>query len=230
MVDAISPKGHLSVAQAARRLGVSVSRVNHLIAAGDLRSSRLGALTIIPEQEVERRIALHPAPGRRLTPSNAWALLSMASGEPAPWLKPDARYRLRMLLDRRSLMGLQSKLVARGTWHGLRAHPSLLGAIRDDHALMLTGVAAAGKMRLGIIAGESVDAYVAEPDFPGVLVKYGLKPSQDPNVVLRSVQPFSPLWPPGHLAPKAAVALDLLEADDPRPRQVGRELLERLKT
>jgi len=49
-------------------------------------------------------------------------------------------------------------------------------------------------------------------------------------VVLRSVSSFLPSWPPSRIAPKAAVALDLLEDADPRSRQVGKELLGRLST
>lgn len=225
MVDAISPKGHLTVAQVAYRLGISVSRVNQLVRTGDLRSSQLGAITVIPEADVGRRLSLQPSDGRRLTPPNAWAVLAMASGEPAPWLSPDTRYRLRRLLDKHTLSALRARLVERGMLHGFRAHPSVLRAIRNDQALMLTGVTAAAKLRLGLLAGETVDAYVAERALPAIVARHRLRDSQDPNVVLRSVSSLVPSWPLSHIAPMAAVALDLLEGEDPRSRQVGKELL-----
>ncbi len=56
--------------------------------------------------------------------------------------------------------------------HGFRAHPSLLRAIRDDRALMLTGVTAAAELRLGLLAGEAVDAYVDERALAGVVAHH----------------------------------------------------------
>lgn len=225
MVDAISPKGYLTVAQVAKRLGVSVSRVNKLVNSGDLRSSQLGAITVIPEAGVERRLSLHPGNGRRLTTPNAWGVIAMASGERAPWLSPDTRYRLRRLLERHGLLALRARLTERGEPHGFRAHPSLLRAIRNDDALMLTGATAAAELRLGLLAGETVDAYVDERALAGIVARHRLQESQDPNVILRTVASFVPSWPPSRVAPKAAVAIDLLEDEDPRSRQVGKELL-----
>lgn len=230
MVDAISPKGYLTVAQVADRLGISVSRVNKLVRAGDLRSDHLGAITVIPEADVERRLSLRPGDGRRLTLPNAWGIIAMASGERAPWLSPDTRYRLRRLLDKHGLPALRARLVERAVPYGFRAHPSVLGAIRDSEDLMLTGVAAAAELRLGLLAGDAVDAYVAERALPGIVARHRLQESQDPNVVLRSVSSILPSWPPSRIAPKAAVALDLLEDADARSRQVGKELLGRLST
>lgn len=228
MVDAISPRGYVTVAQAAERLDVSARRVHQLVATGDLPSSRLGATIVIPEADVERRLALAPADGRRLTPPNAWALLLLASGERAAWLTPDTRFRLRRLLAKHGLMAMRARLAERGTARGFRAHPSVLRGLRDDPALMLSGVAAAGALRLGLLAGDRVDAYVDERALAGMVAHYGLLASQDPNVILRAVPPFLPSWPLSHVAPTAAVALDLLEDDDPRSRQVGQDLLDRL--
>jgi hypothetical protein len=120
--------------------------------------------------------------------------------------------------------------VKRGVAHGFRAHPSVLGAIRDSEDLMLTGAAAAAELRLGLLAGDTVDAYVSDRALPGIVARHRLQESQDPNVFLRSVASFVPSWPPSRIAPKAAVALDLLEDADPRSRQVGKELLGRLPT
>lgn len=230
MVDAISPNGYLTVAQVADRLGVSVSRVNQLVSTGDLRSDQLGAITVIAEAHVERRLSLRPGNGRRLTPPNAWGILAMASGQRAPWLSPDTRYRLRRLLAKHGLPALRARLVERGTPSGFRAHPSLLRAIREDDALMLTGVTAAAELRLGLLAGDAIDAYVTERSLSGIVARHRLQNSQDPNVVLRSVPSFVPDWPPNRIAPKAAIALDLLEGEDPRSRQVGEDLLRRLAT
>ena len=228
MVDAISPAGYLTVAQAAQRLGISARRVNHLRRTGDLRSSQLGAITVIPVADVERRRSLKPGDGRRLTAPNAWGVLALASGERPSWLTADTRYRLGRLLAKHGLVGLRARLVERGERQAFRAHPSVLRAIREDPVLMLTGVAAAAELRLGLLAGETVDAYVDERARATLKARYRLWESQEPNVILRVVPSFMPSWPPSHVAPRAAVALDLLEEDDPRIRQVGTELLGRL--
>jgi hypothetical protein len=228
MVDAISPGGYLTVAQAAKRLGISARRVNHLVGTGDLRSSQLGAITVIPVADVERRRSLRPSDGRRLTASNAWGVLALASGERPPWLAPDTRYRLSRLLVKHGVVTLRARLVDRGERHGFRAHPSVLRDLRDDRALMLSGVTAAAELRLGLLAGDTVDAYVDERALATVMARYGLRESHEPNVILRAVPSFMPSWPPSHVAPRAAVALDLIEDDDPRSRQVGMELLGRL--
>jgi len=228
MDDAISPGSYLTVAQAAQRLGVSARRVNHLVRTGDLRSSQLGATTVIPMADVERRRSLKPGNGRRLTPSNAWGVLVLASGQRPSWLASDTRYRLGRLLAKHGLGGLRARLTDRAERQAFRAHPSLLRAIREDRALMLTGVTAAAELRLGLLAGDTVDAYVDERALGTVIARYGLRESQEPNVILRVVPSFLPSWPPSHVAPRAAVALDLIEEDDPRIRQVGTELLRRL--
>lgn len=93
---------------------------------------------------------------------------------------------------------------------------------------MLTGVTAAAELRLGLLAGETVDAYVDMGALATVVARYRLLESQEPNVILRAVPSFMSSWSPRHVAPRAAVALDLIEDDDPRGRQVGTELLGRL--
>jgi len=93
---------------------------------------------------------------------------------------------------------------------------------------MLSGVTAAAELRLGSLAGDLVDAYVDERALAAVIARYRLQESQEPNVILRAVSSFMPSWPPSHIAPRAAVALDLIEDDDPPSRQVGTELLGRL--
>lgn len=125
-------------------------------------------------------------------------------------------------------MAMRARLVLRGKPKGFRAHPSLLSKLRDDPALMLSGVTAAAALRLGLLAGDVVDAYADGSGVDALAARYGLLESYDPNVIVRAVPPFLASWPPSHVAPTAAVALDLLEDDDPRSRQVGMDLLGRL--
>ena len=227
MVDA-TPDGTISllpVAEAAKRLGVSETRVRQLLESGELRARQVQGLWLIPVEEVERREDLAPASGRRLTAPRAWGLIFLAAGLPAPWLDRSARYRLRRLLDQRGLKGLRSRLVARGIPTRMRAHPSLLAELQREPDLMLTGATAATQRGLGLLAHDIVEGYVAADCAEELVARHHLRASREPNVVLRVVRRFTPDWPPAHEAPLPAIALDLLEDPDPRAREVGDALI-----
>jgi excisionase family DNA binding protein len=220
--------GFVSVAQAARRLGVTESRVRQLIHARELRAQRVQGLWLLPVEEIERREDLAPGRGRRLTAARAWGLLYLAAGLPAPWLNRSARYRLRSLLKERGLKSLRSQLTARGVPTPMRSHPSLLPKLREEPALMLTGATAAMELRLGLLAHDVVEGYVEADRVDDVVGRYHLRASRNPNVVLRVVPQFTSDWPLAHEAPLPAIALDLLEDADPRAREVGEVLIERI--
>ncbi len=90
---------------------------------------------------------------------------------------------------------------------------------------MLTGATAATELRLGLLAHDIVEAYVAEDQAADVIGRYHLRPGDEPNAILRIVPRFTPTWPFAHEAPIPAVVLDLLEDTDPRTRDVGEALL-----
>lgn len=227
--DTVPPTpGFVSAAEAARRLGVTESRVRQLIGRRELSAQNFQGLWLVRVEDVERRQALAPPPGRRLTPARAWGLLYLAAGLPAPWLDRSARYRLRSLLKARGLTSLRARLTARGVPLAMRAHPSQLGSLRDEPLLMLTGPTAAAELRLGLLAGEVVEAYVDEDRLDDLVRRYHLLASREPNVLLRIVPPFASNWPPAHHAPLPAIALDLIEDPDPRTREVGLSLLDRI--
>ena len=52
-----------------------------------------------------------------------------------------------------------------------------------------------------------------------------LRPTREPNVTLRVVPDFGVIWPPVRIAPIPAIALDLLDSQEPRAQQVGIDLL-----
>lgn len=224
----VALSGLLSVAEAATRLGVSESRVRQLIHARELRAERVQGRWLLPIEAIERRQDLLPARGRRLTPARAWGLLYLAADLPAPWLDRSARYRLRSLLELRGLRSLRSRLTTRGVPAPMRSHPSLLPKLLDEPVLMLSGATAATRLRLGLVADDVVDAYVDADNGADLVVRYHLRASRTPNVVLRFVPTFTPDWPHDHEAPLPAIALDLLEDTDPRAREIGRALIERI--
>jgi excisionase family DNA binding protein len=231
MIDDQSPvPGYLTVVAAAERLAVSEGRVKQLIWSGALPASRLaGRRTwLIPLTAVEARVDLVVGPGRVLTPANAWGLLCLSDGRPMPWLDARTKRRLVGLLKDRGLEGLRARLVERGRPRPYRTHPKSLERVRSDGRLMLTGVTGAAELRLGLIGGDRIDAYVADADLEWVAKDHRLRASREANVTLRVVPDFGADWPIAAVAPLSAIALDLLEGPEPRARQVGREVLRRL--
>ena len=218
------------MAQAAGRLAVTQDMVRRLIAAGELPAERIGRAWMVSLEAVERRRDQQPRGGRRLRSQNAWALLFMIVGEPAPWLDQPNHWRLRRYLASHRLSDNRSRFADRGRPTAYRAHPSLLAAVRGDPALMLTGTSGASERRLGLIGGSGdVDGYVADADLDAVVRRHHLRPTGDPNVILRVVPTFTSPWPPARVAPASAIALDLLDSPEPRARQVGEEVLRRIE-
>jgi hypothetical protein len=227
--DTSSPApGFLPIVPAAKRLGVTQGRVRQLIKSGDLLANQVGDIWLVESESVERRIALAPGHGRRLTPARAWGLLCIADHQPAPWLDRSTRYKVRALLRDRGLRALSSKLVDRGLPVRLRSHPSLLRRLRDDPRLMLTGATAAAELGLGLLAGDVVEAYIESGRFEEISQEYHLRPSRETNVVLRRVRGFGATWPIAPNTPLSAIALDLSEDPDPRVRELGASLLDRI--
>jgi excisionase family DNA binding protein len=220
--------GFMPISTAAKRLAVTEGRVRQLIKSGVLRASQVGDIWLVDRDSVERRMALGPGGGRKLTPPRAWALLYLADDQKAPWLDKSARYRVSTLLAERGLRALTSRLVDRGLPLPLRCHPSLLRQLRDDPRLMLTGATAAADLDLGLLTGDMVEAYVDDGSLEKIRLEYHLQSSREPNVVLRPVRRFASAWPIAHYAPLPAIVLDLLEDLDPRTRQLGESLLDRL--
>lgn len=221
--------GHLTVKEAAARLGVGPNDVRRLIETGSLPGVKVGQQWLIPTDAVERRREMAPRRGRRLSPARAWGLLFMADGRDAPWLTPDARWRIRRRLATHPLATERDRLIDRGHAIPYRVHPSMLERMRADPRLMLTGVSAASALRLGLVGGtDEVDAYADHTLLDDIVERYRMRPSADPNVTLRASPEIGWEWPPASIAPRPAVALDLLDHAEPRVRQVGGELLDQI--
>jgi excisionase family DNA binding protein len=223
----------LSVAEAAQRLGISTARVRALAQAGLLDAARVGQRWIVAPESVDRRLAAGVDQGRPLDARTAWALLWLASGDPAlqrlaeGWLTPWARSRARGRLKRVHWPSLAPRLRARAAVHRLRAHPSDLPRIADEPDVVRTGVSAAAAHGLDVAGSGVLDAYVPARALPDLARRYLLEASEWPNVVLRAVGVPWP-FPPGQFeAPALVVALDLLDSDDSRSRRAATECLAR---
>ena len=217
----------LAPADAATQLGVSVRRVYHLIASGRLPAERIGRRLLIERAAVDAWDNVRSPGGQPFSPQRAWGLLLLADGEPAPWLDPVSRSKLRAVLRDRSLRELRSRLGRRSERNALRAHPSDLRRLADEPGVMRSGVSAAREIGMELIASEVLDAYVSERRFDRLVRRYRLRPSRDPNVILRRLPDLDFGWESRTVAPAAAVAIDLAEDPDPRSQEAAEQALRR---
>lgn len=211
-------------------LGVSQRDVIRLVEEERLPGTRVGRAWWIPRVAVEARLALAPRSGRRLSPANAWAVLFVASGEEAPWLSPQTRWLARSRVADTDVWTMRSRLSSRAEAHAWRVHPSQLDAVRSDPDLMLTGLAAARPLGLGLVGpDERVDGYLDGRLLDAFLARHHVRPSREPNVTLRVVPADAWAWPARAVAPSAAVGLDLALDAEPRAREAGERLLASLR-
>jgi len=229
IIAQMNAPGLLATADAARWLDVDPSRVRALLIAGELQGFKVGERWLIDADSVRRRIGAGAAPGRLLEPANAWGALLLASGEDAPWLSPDARWRIRRLLDQQGVTGLAPRLRRRSVRAHYQAHPGILRRLAQASGVTLTGISAAAFHGLGLSAGNEIDAYVSHNDTDRLVNAHALEPAPaaSANVSLRTVS--GDRWRfSEHVAPVAVVALDLAEEPDTRSARTGRSALAHL--
>jgi excisionase family DNA binding protein len=224
----------LSVAAAARLLGVHESHVRGLIRRGALPAEKLGRDLALDRSDVLAFRVRERQRGRRLSAANAWALLAFLSGEEATWAKRTTLIRLRRVAEDadwviRSLRHSEprARLVA---WQLL---PVDLAHIETRVDLVKTGVAAAldfadlavaSSVPLDIYAGESTVDELRRRFRPVVSAKV------KENVVLR-IPSQDWILKHGPTAPRAVIGADLLLDRSQRFQRTGegilRDLVER---
>lgn len=220
----------LSIPEAARELHVNPSRARSLVASGELAGVKVGGRWLVESSAVADRRRSHRPPGRPLSPSNAWAALFISSEEEAPWLEPQALWRVRQNLRARGLNELKPRLMQRAKSIRFNAHPGELKRLRSRPNLAKSGISAAGAYDLDLVAGAEIDGYVRAEDLVAIERKHALEPAEgiEGNVLLRVV-PDSAWHLSGRLAPLAAVAIDLSEENDSRSIRVGKKAIDRIE-
>lgn len=216
------------VSDAAQHLGVSEQRVRAMIATGVIEARKTAGAWWIPAASLARLMALPRQGGRPLGPASAWALLLLASNEPAAWASPKVRWRMAGALREHGLVRAFGKVGRRAARHTYEAHTAELGRMAGDDNLMLGGVSAARVHQLGLQGGNEVEAYVAANMVEKVVKRHGLDARGEPNVVLRAVPDDVWALVRRPVAPLAVVLADLAEHPDARARRVAKERASRL--
>src|SRR5438067_4159754 len=116
----------VSVADAARELGISAERVRQLIQNGSLAARRVGGRWLVDDESLNRRAQGSRLAGRPFSPARAWALLALASGECPDWLPDREVRRLRNVLAHRGVKGVHHQLGQRAKPEHWYVHPSLV--------------------------------------------------------------------------------------------------------
>lgn len=220
----------IPISDAARILKLSPARVRVLASRGLLPATKIAGRWVVDAGAVEQRRKEKPPEGRRFTARNAWAAMLLASGESPP-LDPVVRSRLKKALLLEGLQGLAPRFRDRAEVDLCRSHPGEIPYIFEDDTLMRSGISAARSVGSDLLAGREADGYVRESELQGFLNRHALSPvagDAKGNVRLRVVpdNAWSNLDLDGRsVAPKAAVALDLVGERDPRSQAAGKKLL-----
>jgi excisionase family DNA binding protein len=224
---------NVSVAEAARRLGVGVPRIHKRIADGSLRAERIGSQWVVDELSL-LRVAEHREPGRPLSSRSAWAIIALAESddEALAALAPIERSRAKARLDEliasvpkrlsedsvRQLAAELRKLFRnRAERRCYKAAAADLADLREDERWQsLISPASSG------IASTEIDGYVAANDLPGLERAFLLTPAvDDGNVVIHSLPDGQPSYPDS----KLQLAADLADQRGAREELRAAELL-----
>lgn len=213
----------VGVKAASQSLGVSPRRVRQMIADGDLPASRVGRVWVISEPALNA--ARRPA-HRPWKPASAWAVLAAADGSPLEGIPAYERHRAFERL-KRGLAEIVGCLAERAKKRCFYAHPADVARILASRDVVRSGPSVAVDYGGDLVGPGPDEAYVSESSLGQVLASYHLEERNDrPNVVFRVVADDD--WPFSEgvkVAPRAVVAVDLLESHDDRSRRTGRELL-----
>ncbi|TQM80515.1 excisionase family DNA binding protein [Saccharothrix saharensis] len=223
----------ITVRAAAERLRVSPERVRELVRSGDLEAISPGRDVLVQAEAVTRRAnVIKPTAGRPLSPSMAWAVLSLVSDLKPHWVSSSELVRARRYA-RRPLSEWPRLLAGRAQVHRVRMPGPARKRVRS-----LTGVAVGGQWaarlhgaNLVLPEGEPDEWYTTPAAFAALRAMKGIGwQSTSPDVVIHVV-PDS--LPPAVVAQvfaevtvsRGTAAADLLDLGDDRSRRAAAELL-----
>ena len=185
----------LPLADAAEILGVSVERVRQLVVGGQLPGQRFGNVWAVPKDAVAARRHSPGVRGRPLGPLGAWREILNGSID----LRRPGRYQHRASVVRCEMSRADAA-----------ALPEMGGAL-------LGGVRAAIDLGEELATADNLDVYLSAQSFASHAKRVANVDDAAGHIALRVVDDRAwGLLPKGDLAPRAAVALDLLESGDPR--------------
>jgi segregation and condensation protein B len=225
----------VSVAEAARRLGLDRSRVYTLVRSGELQGTTdpVDGLRVDGASVEHRRALVGELAGSPLSAANAWLAIALASADPlfearvSGLVRPAMLPRVRARLDQTGLLALAPRLRRRAVLRHLSVSPARAAELAGDAALVRTGPSAAAAFGWAGLDGLPLDAYVPPPLLTELLATPDLEASDEPRatVWLRVVNGAWPFPPQRQVAPAALAALDLLDHPSAAAQQQARSIL-----
>lgn len=212
----------VSVESAAERLRLNPARVRALVAGGLIDGYKIGGRWVIEDVAIEQRLGRAFRDGRPPSTRSAWGLLWTAAGKPTPWLAPRERSRARARVREWPIDDWPWATQHRASAKKLRAHPSVLDAIRNDERSVRAG-ASARDLPIDLIAIGDAEIYVRGSDLNALLSDYALIESTQPNLIIRVPPPDLWLFENSD-APWPVVVVDLLESRDDRSTRSAHQL------
>jgi hypothetical protein len=221
----------LTTGQTAKRLGVTQVAVRKLIGTGQLvQAGTVGRAILVDTASVDQLARIGTRHGRPWTQENAWAALTLLSGETrVGWIGPSEISRLTQKL--RTMKSTELPILARrrASVRHFRATNDVVQLLRNH--LLLSGAAAMGDddiaTRFGLTGGTgTAEGYARTGDADALQGAYGLIDDREGNVVIREVT-VTGAFADGKV-PIAAIALDLLESPATRERSAGQRVIKEL--
>lgn len=189
------PSELLSLSDASSLLGVSVERVRQLIVAGDLPGQRFGNAWAVPRGAVIARGHQTGRGGRPLGPARAWREILAGDVD----LARPGRYQRRAKMVRCEMSRAD-----------VDALSGAVGALDG-------GVRAAIALGSPLVVSDERDLYLPRSAFTELDLHVAVVPDPLGPARLRVVDDDAwAIIPLDKLAPRGAIALDLLDSSDPR--------------
>jgi len=218
----------LSVAEAARSLGVSSRRIRQLLGDGTLPGRHVGRAWLVPAAAVAELGSRKHRAGRPPAPLRAWALLDILDGGHAPWLEKVARSQVRAQLaslENADAQTWRAALRGREDRRPISGHRAAVGRLCETHSVWPAGPGSARRARADLVVIEAVpEFYVPAELWDDLAGELRLRPAvgqADAYVrVPRGRWPFRPDGPG-----RAVLAASLLDTGDWRTARAGAEVL-----
>jgi len=233
---ASGPPATLTPVEAARRLGVTRSRIYALVRQGQLDD--VGGETLrVTVDSVERRLVASPPVGEPIGALSAWAILALAShaaafrAHVAGRLSDSDRSRAKVRLEQRGLLELAPRLRARAVVRHFDADAEALLALLENPRAVLAGASAARRLGWPVPVGDwPVELYIAEADLVELVDTHELELTNagPGDLVLRAVPEPWPFPPHMRVVPDVVAAVDLGEAVSADLAALGRAQIDEL--
>ncbi len=215
----------VSISEAARLLGVHPGRVRREAQAGRLPAQKIGNSWVVNRADLPRVGAARR--GRPLSARSVWAIVRALSGLDVEGLSRSEHQRLRgriREIDRLHASSWRARVV--DYWY--YGHPGILQRLAADPRVR---VSHPGNIRSGdrLVSLGPNPVYLRAEALDDVVRRFALRAAapSDANVHIRVPVQAGWLFSRPEL-PDAVIALDLLEARDPRSQDIARRVLRRL--